>query len=796
MYKQLIAFGIASIFCLSAMSQAADPDVLQEKFIQYQLHSLQEKIFVHTDKTFYLAGEIIWFKIYNVDESFNKPLGISKVAYVEIINEDQKAVMQAKIAMQDGAGDGSLILPSSLASGNYKLRSYTSRMRNFGADYYFEESLTIINALKSTQSKMPAPSQEYHIDFFPEGGNLVNGIGSVVAFKITDQYGSGVDAAGYILNDKKDTVSHIQTLHFGMGSFSLAPEKDMVYRVVLRINDTTIIQNLPHAYDQGYVMNLSNDAAPDVLTVTVTASSQLINLPVYLFVHTRQVVKEILTAKTSNGKAVFKIDKNKLADGISHITVFNADRQPVCERIYFKRPLNRLVIQAKTDQSAYTSRNKIDIALQSTDMAGNPRDAAMSVAVFMIDSLQSLKYEDIHSWLLLQSELAGKIESPEYYFNDGSTMATQALNNLMLTQGWRRFKWEDVLTNKLPAFEFITENEGPVINGILTDKKTGLPQKNILTTLTIPGENFELRSTLSRQVGNIFFNVNDFYSNNEIIIQTVNSSDSAVKINITSPFSDKFSSSAFSRFTLPDKWKDQLLYRSINTQADNVFLIDKKRHSFPEPTVIDTNVFYGKADKQYYLDDYTRFITMEEVLKEFVLDVRVRKQAGRYQFRVVNTAFKSLFDQDPLVLIDGLPVSNADKIMAFDPLKIKSIEVGTHKHYLGPLVCDGIVSFRTYQGDLGGYELDPNAVVIEYEGLQRQREFYSPVYENNVQKESRIPDLRNLLYWSPSIKTNKDGKQQLSFYSSDLKANFAIIVQGLNAEGLSGSSVTTFTVNK
>jgi len=793
MYKRTIAFLSALLFCLGVMSQAAGPVDLQEKFIQYQVHSLQEKIFVHTDKTFYLAGEIIWFKIYNVDETFNKPADISKVAYIEIINEDQKAVMQAKISMLDGAGDGSLIIPSSLASGNYKLRSYTSRMRNFGADYYFEQPLAIVNTLKEPQLKAGAAAGEYHIDFFPEGGNLVDGIGSVVAFKITDQYGNGINAAGYIINGNKDTVSRLQTLRFGMGSFSLQPQKDVVYQAVFRLHDTTVVKNLPAAYEQGYVMNLAGDAASDALTVTVSSSSRLINLPVYLFVHTRHLVKEVLTAQTTNGKAVFRINKNKLGDGISQLTVFNADRQPVCERIYCKRPSNKLVIQVKTDQAAYTSRNKINIALQTTDQSAMPVNADMSVAVFMIDSLQTVKYQDIHGWLMLQSELAGKIESPEYYFNDSSAVATEALNNLMLTQGWRRFKWEDVAKNKLPAFEFITENEGPVINGILTDKKTGLPQKNIITTLTVPGENFELRSAVSKQDGSILFNVNDFYGSNEIIIQAVNAADSAIKINIASPFSDKFSSSLFPRFSLPDKWKDQILSRSINAQADNAYLIDRKKHAFATP-VVDTNVFYGKADKQYYLDDYTRFITMDEVMKEFVIDVRVRKQADRYQFKVVNAAYKSFFDQDPLVLIDGVPVSNVDKIMAFDPLKIKKIDVATHKHYLGPLVCDGIVSYKTYQGDLGGYELDPNAVVIEYEGLQRQRVFYSPVYENNTQKESRIPDLRNLLYWSPAIKTIKDGKQQLSFYTSDLKASFAVIVQGLTTEGLSGSSVATFVV--
>lgn len=795
MYKNIISFCCTLLVCLVALPQAPVTADLQNKFVQYQLHSLQEKIFVHTDKTFYLVGEIIWFKIYTVDESFNKPLDLSKVAYVEIINEDQKAVMQAKIALQDGTGNGSLIIPSSIVSGNYKLRAYTSRMKNFSADYYFEQTVSIVNTLKTTQLKATAAASTYHIDFFPEGGNLVNGINSTIAFKITDQYGNGSDATGYIVGNKNDTLRRIQTLRFGMGSFSLLPKKDITYQAIIKTGDTTIVQSLPQVYDQGYVMNLADDTASGVITVTVSASSQLINLPVYLFVHTRHLVKEVLTAETNKGQAIFKINKNKLADGVSHITVFNADRQPVCERLYFKRPVNKLFINAKTDQLAYASRNKIAIGLEATDIAGKKQDADMSVAVFMIDSLQPVKYEDIQHWLMLQSELAGKIESPAYYFNDRSAIATEALNNLMLTQGWRRFKWNDVLQNKLPVFEFITENEGPVISGVLVDKKTGLPEKNVLTTLTIPGEVFELRSAISNESGSIHFNVNDFYSNNEMIIQNVNAADSTVKINITSPFSDKFSATPFARFTMTDKWKNQLLYRSISAQADNSYLIDKKRQAFTIP-VVDTNVFYGNAEKQYYLDDYTRFITMEEVMREFVLDVRVRKQPEGYQLRVANTPLKTLFDQDPLVLIDGLPVSNVNKIIAFDPLKIKKIDVVSHKHYLGPLIAEGIISFKTYEGDLGGYELDPNAIVMEYEGLQRQREFYSPVYETQTEKESRIPDLRNLLYWSPSVKTSKDGKQQLSFYTSDLKANFAIVVQGLTADGLSGSSITTFSVNK
>lgn len=794
-HKQLVFFLCALIVYTAALSQEQDTSVIKEKFTRYQLQAVQEKIFTHTDKIFYLAGETIWFKLYTADESFNRPIGISKVAYVEVINGEQRSVMQAKISLQDGMGNGSFIISSALASGNYKLRAYTSRMKNFSADYYFEQPLTIVNTLKEPIYAGAVPVLQYRVDFFPEGGNLVNGINSTVAFKITDQYGNGINAAGYLLNGKSDTLARIETLQHGMGKFSLLPQQHAAYHAVFVIKDAVIVQNLPPAYDEGYTMHLAEDAAAGMLTVTVNTSSRFNNLPVCLFVHTRHVAKQVLMAKAVDGKAFFQLDKSKLGEGISHITVFNANRQPVCERLYFKMPLQKLLVKAAASQFSYTNRNKITVDLRTANQLTQPAAADMSVAVFMIDSLQPLQYQDIHAWMLLQSELAGSIESPQSYFTDSSATVTAALNNLLLTQGWRRFKWDDVLNNRMPAFTFITENEGPVINGTLVDKGNGAPQKNILATLTVPGENFELRSAVSREDGSLQFNVNDFYSSNEMIIAPVNAADSTVKINITSPFSDRFNAFPFAAFSVAGKFKDELLNRSINAQADNAYRAEVKKLSFATLPV-DTNSFYGKPDKQYYLDDYTRFITMEEVMKEFITEVKVKKQEDGYQFRVVNGVFKDFFEQPPLVLIDGVPVSRVDKIMAFDPLKIKKIDVAAHKHYLGPLVSEGVVSYKTYQGDLGGYELDPNAIVVEYEGLQRQRVFYSPVYETKMQKESRLPDLRNVLYWCPDIKTGADGKQQFSFYTSDVNARFAIVVQGLTAEGLSGSGVTTFMVNK
>ena len=112
---------------------------------------------------------------------------------------------------------------------------------------------------------------------------------------------------------------------------------------------------------------------------------------------------------------------------------------------------------------------------------------------------------------------------------------------------------------------------------------------------------------------------------------------------------------------------------------------------------------------------------------------------------------------------------------------------------MGPKQYDGIVSYSTYKDDLEGYQLDPNSLVIEYEGLQLKREFYSPQYETAQQALGRIPDYRDVLYWSPSVETI-NGKRDISFYTSDVPGKYTVLIQGISGSGLAAFATTTFTV--
>ncbi len=209
---------------------------------------------------------------------------------------------------------------------------------------------------------------------------------------------------------------------------------------------------------------------------------------------------------------------------------------------------------------------------------------------------------------------------------------------------------------------------------------------------------------------------------------------------------------------------------------------------------VDTTAFYGTPDATYYLDDYTRFPVMEEILREYVPGVLVRKKRDGFHFINLDLVNKGVFETDPFIILDGTPIFDADEIMSYDPLKVKKLEVVLRRYYTGVLSLPGIVSFTTYEGDLSGFQLDARSLVMDYEGLQFQREFYTPKYENNKQRESRMPDQRNLLFWSPATVTNVEGKQHLEFYTSDLTGDYQIVIEGMAADGSAGSATGGFSV--
>ncbi len=768
---------------------------IQASFEKYSSTVLQEKVYAHTDRLFYMTGEIVWFKLYTVDAGTNKPINISKVAYVDILDNANNPVLQAKIGLKNGAGNGSLYIPVTLPNGNYKLRAYTNWMKNFSPEMYFEKQLTIVNPLVSPDAPVAKLNAGYDIQFFPEGGSLVNGLSSTIGFKATGQDGKGIDVAGVVIGPRNDTVARFQSSKFGMGRFNFTPLANNIYKAVMRVGtNNSIIKQLPDAAPQGYIMHVTDDGDKQV-SITINGSPATpANDALYLLIHNGPIVSIAQLLHTdANHTNTALIDRAKLGPGVNHITLFNANRQPIAERLLFKRP-SVLALQASA-QPSYGLRKKVAVDIAAKNNNGQPQTANLSMAVYHLDSLNAGGGTNLVSYLWLTAELKGHIEMPEYYFTDVSPATNQSLDDLLLTQGWSRFKWNDVLSNTTPAFRFLPEFNGHLVSGQVNNR-AGKPATYTIVYMGAISKKVQLYGANSGKDGQLLFNTRDLYGPNEIVLQTNTATDtSTYQMSLKSPFSEQYSATKLTPFYISKAINKQLEANSMGMQVQNLY---KPEHLWQfNTTGIDSTSFYANQYKPYLLDNFTRFTTMEEVLREYVMEVNVVKSKN---FHIKTIGKYGLFlkdDENPLVLLDGVPVFNTDKVFTIDPLKVKRLDVINQRYYWGPIAANGILAYSSYKTDMaGGFDLDPRAVVLDYEGLQIQRDFYSPVYATDDQLKSRIPDFRNLLYWSPDVNTGADGKAQATFYTSDKAGKYIGVIQGLTGSGLAGSQYFIFDVNK
>ncbi|RZL43982.1 MAG: carboxypeptidase regulatory-like domain-containing protein [Pedobacter sp.] len=310
--------------------------------------------------------------------------------------------------------------------------------------------------------------------FFPEGGNLLAGVRNKVGVKILTSDGLGANMEGYILDDKNEKIAYFKTEHAGMGVFAFSPIENRTYKAILTTTDgKTSSFSLPKALNSGYSLNVNS--SDENIRVGIFCSKNLTNRDVYLIAQANGIVFSTFTVKMDDVSLVANMPTNKFPTGIVQFTLFDSSFTPIAERLLFVNHNDQLNLNILT-----STENKIlgkaHIALDVKDKQINSIDGNFSVAV--TDASKVLINEDeettILSNFLLMSDLKGYVEKPNYYFNNINENKLKHLDNLMLTQGWRRFTWTDVIALKEPKINFRPEQSFEI-----TGKITGLDNKPI-----------------------------------------------------------------------------------------------------------------------------------------------------------------------------------------------------------------------------------------------------------------------------------------------------------------------------
>ncbi|HEX6181366.1 MAG TPA: hypothetical protein VFZ47_08975, partial [Chitinophagaceae bacterium] len=749
---------LASLIVLTGNTFAQlTPDKVANALDSFAFLHPQEKVFVHSDRDAFAAGQTVWFKAYITLDG--RPTNLSKQLYVELVNGQGQLVARRLVRAENGSGYGEILLKDSLASGTYTLNAYTLWMLNFPG-FIFKKNISIHNfAEKKGRS---TPSSDFHVQFLPEGGHLVAGLESRVAFKAVAANGLPLNVKGTVTDSKKNVVASLTTTHDGMGVFTFTPRSGELYTAsVSAPGDRTNLFNLPTPLPEGVVLTVNNDN-PNRIFVQVNRSET--NKAKYneLLLVAQTNYEVIFTAKLDfeAGMTGAPISKKDLPPGIMQITIMNMQGLPLAERLVFVNNVetpSAATLRLDTVNTGQRKRNFYTI-----DLAGYSGVDA-SVAIVNADVAGGNASENIASSILLTSDIKGHVYNPGFYFRSKDTSTMRALDLLMMTQGWRRFNWEKVVKNEHPVLKFPFET-GIAVKGKLTgaDGKKGVANGK-LELITKAEDSTTILSTATVNDKNEFsvFDLN-FRKEATVYYQgtNMNRQGALVNVNIYPAYFDSAKSArglaeadTYSEFAVNEYWKglesDKARVDSAIGKTLATVTVTGRRRSPVDSLnkLYATDIFY-QSDQTIALDSNDHFVDIWQFLNRQVPGIAiVNTDTGKrvYFTRYAGVdAFSESGGSSVAFFLNEVPVS-ADIIDALHPDDVGMVKI--YKGVTGIILgADrGAIAVYTKKGRSGRDWRKSGFDSFKLSGYSVSREFYHPGPSNTKD----VPDIRPTLYWNP-----------------------------------------------
>ena len=341
---------------------------------------------------------------------------------------------------------------------------------------------------------------------------------------------------------------------------------------------------------------------------------------------------------------------------------------------------------------------------------------------------------------------------------------------------------------------FLSEYEGHIVTGSIINNQTGITEANnqfLTIGLTFPGSTIRFFPVQNTKTENVRFFTSGASGMNEIATVVFNSGE-MYRVDIQSPFVSRFEQKQKPVLRLDSAHYSQLLERSVALQV--------LRYFSEEPTEnrnISKPNFKMTPSHTYPLDDYTRFTTMQEVFTEFILGARFRRREGKQEISVLTKRGDSfIYGLMPLVLLDGVPVSDHQIIYDYNPLTVEQINIYYGPCMMGGYLFDGIVEIKTYRRLHQDLALNRSSQIISYEGPQLPLPMEIPDYQEKENSVVMVPDSRHTLLWNPDVSTNEKTSIRIPFKTSDLTGEFQATVEGVTKNGQFVFATTFFKVDR
>lgn len=811
MKKKIFIFFIAaiSIISLSAFVKTEDPILaLIKKLEEFTKKYPQEKIHLQLEKPYFITGEDIWIKGYVVTAEKNEPSELSKILYIDLISPDNKIAKKITLTIDSGKAFGQLSIPDSIVSGNYRIRAYTNYMRNFGDEYFFERFIPIGNLTEANKSKsIQNTKKSIDLQFFPEGGNMIYGLRGKVGLKVTNENGIGLSVSGYIIDDTKEKVAVFSTEFAGMGTFALNPTKGKTYQAIIEKEDGSITTyKLPKALDNGYSLSINSLLKPDSILIKVATTPDLVKgQQLSLLAQCNGVVFFTSIINMDNQIFTASIPKITFPTGIVQFTLFS-EQNPIAERIIFINHDDQLKINLALKKSKVIDNQTI-FNISTTDYNNNPIDGNFSVSITDLNKIPFNEADEntITSNLLLTSDLKGFIEQPNYYFTNVNPDKERHLDNLLLTQGWRRFLWKDITDGKEIPLNYLPE-KSLTIAGLITDNNSK-PLVNAKVTLVSITNGFDMiLDTVTNNKGKFVFDRLDVPDTVNFMVQA-KSSKNDKNVKITMEQDAQVSSKNF-------------IGNSINMDT-YVSYAKQKQKDIPNPKpagiqLKQVNIFNNKDLKPIVnvLNSKNRNGSVDYVVSKDRIEHEtgnafdifnnvpgVKMQEKKIIRSMTNTVSISQNlggkPQPMAVYLDGARVDQ-DVLLTTPAASVEGIEILV-SNYNTMIYEDGywgVILVTTKMGNSLPMSKDiyNNLITVSNKGFTVKKEFYTPLINVKEPKLNTNPML-STLYWNPNLNTNINGKATITLQNLDPNTTYKIIIEGMDTYGNIGRKVMTYGVS-
>lgn len=760
-------------------------DLIAEKMQLNRVSNPSTNLFVHFDKNIYSNNETVYFTGYVVKPGVFK-LSEHKIMAIALVRDLDTAVIKLdKFIMQDGISFGNMVIPDSIATGNYHFLVYTDKLVDQKPELVFKQAITlktniepafkanisltekatannqnhkILIALTTAESRflakpatinyrygnvnktvktdassqlllnlpnqpnaidpnlyvklkylkdssfvslaIPQPKAKANVKFYPEGGNLVIGLSTNVAWEVTDQQKQPIALKAFLYKNNQ-VIDTIETSSYGIGKFKFLAEKDAKYSLKLvHDNLADSIYHMPKALANGLVVNMEKSVAADSVQFTMKSNvGQKFNIRLHNFEESFMFFPFDMEYKT---RAV-KIALTDIPKGLVSLTIFDTLNRPLAERLFFAHYNETQKINLAVEKPFYGQREKVNLNLQLSDSS---QSALVSIAVIQENRIDLKKSNDIISYTYLKNEL-DKIPAN---LNGIAIKDKDYMEQLLLVKGWRRYTWQD-----LPSKEIEHKKDSLAINSIVT--RNNKPWKTEVKIGAFGDEKIRLGLTDLAGIFNLYHP--DFiaeYGKKMFLFVNENNKD-AFKIKIEDQFASKTSALA----------KTETLVQAI------------------VPSNLTNNA-------QMVLKGNEKAIRLKEV-------VIASKNNNSFNYSKGEAALGT----------------NAcgDYVCVYNILNCRN-----HTH--GSPGNKQPVPGTTYTGSNGPYReckvfAEVEDSFIKFDGIRHPKEFYLNDY-----KDPQEPAFFSTLYWNYGTVLKGKEKTELSFYTSDITGKFKVIMQGVS----------------